>query len=147
MYLTWCALQWCKTPKLHSWKNLHHRRSKSVVPIGNSGKNFSFNFKCYNLTIHAVKCRETFCTCSPSSLVQDPTVEIAKKWRKKSFGLLELEMVDLERFRRNTPLGPLGVKVVIYKGNFFSNWHFPNWRFSKKPLFLFCQKLGAKHQV
>jgi hypothetical protein len=42
-------------------------------------KNFSFNFKRYNLTIHAVKCHETFCTCSPSSLMQDPTVESAKK--------------------------------------------------------------------
>jgi hypothetical protein len=46
---------------------------------GTVEKNFSFNFKRYNLTIRAVKCRETFCTCSPSSLVQDPTVESAKK--------------------------------------------------------------------
>jgi hypothetical protein len=30
--------------------------------------------------------------------------------KKNSFGLLELEMVDLERFWRKTPLGPLGVK-------------------------------------
>jgi hypothetical protein len=37
-----------------------------------------FNFKRYNLTIRVVKCRETFYTCSPSSLVQDPTVESAK---------------------------------------------------------------------
>jgi hypothetical protein len=42
-------------------------------------KNFSFHFKRYNLTILEVKCRKTFCTCSPSSLVQDPTVESAKK--------------------------------------------------------------------
>jgi hypothetical protein len=33
--------------------------------------------------------------------------------KKNSFGLLELEMVDLERFWRKTPLGPLGVKMVI----------------------------------
>jgi hypothetical protein len=30
--------------------------------------------------------------------------------KKNSFGLLELEMADLERFWRKTPLGPLGVK-------------------------------------
>jgi hypothetical protein len=46
---------------------------------GTVEKNFSFHFKRYNLTIRAVKCRETFCTCSPSSLGQDPTVESAKK--------------------------------------------------------------------
>jgi hypothetical protein len=32
-----------------------------------------------------------------------------KKSEKISFGLLELEMADLERFWRKTPLGPLGV--------------------------------------
>jgi hypothetical protein len=30
--------------------------------------------------------------------------------KKNSFGLLELEMADLECFWRKTPLGPLGVK-------------------------------------
>jgi hypothetical protein len=33
--------------------------------------------------------------------------------KKNSFGLLELEMADLERFWRKTPLGPLGVKDPI----------------------------------
>jgi hypothetical protein len=33
-----------------------------------------------------------------------------QKSEKISFGLLELEMADLERFWRKTPLGPLGVK-------------------------------------
>jgi hypothetical protein len=47
--------------------------------LGTVEKNFSFNFKRYNLTIRAVKCRKTFCTCSPSSLVQDPMVESEKK--------------------------------------------------------------------
>jgi hypothetical protein len=42
--------------------------------------------------------------------VQDPTVES----EKNSFGLLELEMADLEHFWRNTPLGPLGVKDHKY---------------------------------
>jgi hypothetical protein len=47
--------------------------------LGTVEKNFYFNFKRYSLAIRAVKCREAFCTCSPSSLVQDPTVENAKK--------------------------------------------------------------------
>jgi hypothetical protein len=51
---------------------------------GTVEKNFSFHFKCYNLTIRAVKCRETFCTCSPSSLAQDPMVKIPKIEEKKS---------------------------------------------------------------
>jgi hypothetical protein len=33
--------------------------------------------------------------------------------KKISFGLLELEMANLERFWRKTPLGPLGVKNCI----------------------------------
>jgi hypothetical protein len=36
--------------------------------------------------------------------VQDPTVKIAKKVKKISFGLLKLEMADLERFLKNTLL-------------------------------------------
>jgi hypothetical protein len=41
--------------------------------------------------------------------------------KKKSFELLELEMADLERFWRKTPLGPLGVKwcvCVFFSGSF-----------------------------
>jgi hypothetical protein len=45
--------------------------------------------------------------------VQDSTVESEKKWKKNSFGLLELEMADLECFWRKTPLGPLGVKSKL----------------------------------
>jgi hypothetical protein len=74
-YLTWCALWWCKTLKLHSWKFLHHGRSKSAVHVKT---NFSFHFKGYNLTIRAINFFETFCTCSSGSLVQDPTVKIPK---------------------------------------------------------------------
>jgi hypothetical protein len=51
-------------------------------------KNFSFHFKRYNLTIRAVKCCETFCTCFPNSLVQDPMVESAKKYKKLHLGFL-----------------------------------------------------------
>jgi hypothetical protein len=71
---------------------------------GTMEKKFSFNFKCYNLTIRAVNFCETFCTCSLSILGQDPMVESAKKFLKNSFGLLELEMANLERFLRKTPL-------------------------------------------
>jgi hypothetical protein len=46
---------------------------------GTIKENFSFHFKRNFLTIRAVKCFKTFCTCSLNSLVQDPTVESAKK--------------------------------------------------------------------
>jgi hypothetical protein len=86
--------------------------SQSLLSLpGTLEKNFSLNFKRYNLTIRAVKCRETFCTCSPSSLVQDPTVE------KISFGLLELEMADLEHFLRKTPLVLLGLIELSVKSS------------------------------
>jgi hypothetical protein len=34
---------------------------------------------------------------------------------KNSFGLLELEMANLERFLRRTSLGPLGINVTMYE--------------------------------
>jgi hypothetical protein len=46
--------------------------------LGTREKNFSFHFKCYNLTILVVNFFETFCTCSFSSLGQDLIVKIAK---------------------------------------------------------------------
>jgi hypothetical protein len=48
--------------------------------LGTRENNFSFHFKHYNLTIHAVNFFETFCTCSPSSPRQDLTVKIAKNY-------------------------------------------------------------------
>jgi hypothetical protein len=36
-----------------------------------------------------------------------------------SFELLELEMADLERFWRKTPLGPLGVKLLCIQIKIF----------------------------
>jgi hypothetical protein len=36
---------------------------------------------------------------------------MCKKVKKITFGLLELEMADLEHFWRKTPLGPLGVNI------------------------------------
>jgi hypothetical protein len=68
-------------------------------------QNFSFHFKRYNLIIRAVNFFKTFCTCFPSSLGQDPTIECAKFIKIKSFGLLELEMVDLGCFLRKMGLG------------------------------------------
>jgi hypothetical protein len=35
--------------------------------------------------------------------------------KKISFELLELEMADLERFWRKTPLGPLGVNSCLFE--------------------------------
>jgi hypothetical protein len=54
--------------------------------------------------------------------VQDPTVESAKKWKKISFGLLELEMADLEHFGRKTPLGPS--RINIYLGSLCEEKYF-----------------------
>jgi hypothetical protein len=56
--------------------------------LGIVEKNFFFHFKHYNLSIRAVKCHETFCTCSSSSLVQDPTAEGAKSEKKIHLGFL-----------------------------------------------------------
>jgi hypothetical protein len=38
-----------------------------------------------------------------------------QKSEKKSFALLELEMANVERFWRKTPLGPLGVNSLNNK--------------------------------
>jgi hypothetical protein len=65
---------------------------------GTSKKNFSFHFKHYNLTIRAVNFFETFCTCSPSSLVQEPIVKIPKIEVLFRFLLIELEMANLSIF-------------------------------------------------
>jgi hypothetical protein len=47
-------------------------------------KNFSLNFKRYNLTIHVVNFCETFWTCSCSSLEQDLKVKMKKNEKKIS---------------------------------------------------------------
>jgi hypothetical protein len=39
-----------------------------------------------------------------------------KKVKKNSFELLELEMADLERFWRKTPIDPLGVNIASFDG-------------------------------
>jgi hypothetical protein len=60
-------------------QNFYTTGGQSLLSMpGTSKKNFSFHFKRYNLRIHAVNIFETFCTCSPSSLVEDPTVKIPK---------------------------------------------------------------------
>jgi hypothetical protein len=70
-------------------QNFCTRGSQSLLSLlGTVEKKNSFHFKRYNLTIRAVKCRETFCTCSPSSLRQDPTVKSEKKWKKSHLGFL-----------------------------------------------------------
>jgi hypothetical protein len=77
--------------------------------LGTSKKNFSFYFKCYNLTICEVNFFETFCTCSPSSLGQDPSVKIPNSifffvfasWARNG---------RFEHFYEKNDLHPLGVK-------------------------------------
>jgi hypothetical protein len=53
--------------------------------------------------------------------------------KKNSFGLLEVEMADLEHFWRKTLLGPLGVKKTFALETIFSCTH-ESWQnlFSKK---------------
>jgi hypothetical protein len=51
--------------------------------------------------------------------VQDPIVESAKKCKKISFGLLELEMADLERFLRKTPLVLYGLSERLVESKVF----------------------------
>jgi hypothetical protein len=76
---------------------------------GTVEKKFSIHFKRYNLTIRKVNFFETFCTCSPSSLVQDPIVKISKIELSSPFLLTELEMADLSIFFEENDLRPLGV--------------------------------------
>ena len=53
---------------------------KLCCPCWALGKKFFFShFTRYNLTICAINFCKIFCTCSPSSLKQDPMVENAKK--------------------------------------------------------------------
>jgi hypothetical protein len=89
---------------------LHQRQSNFAIPVGHKGKNFSSHFKSYNFTIHAVNFFETFCTCFPSSLGQDPTLK-AQESKNNSFGFLKLEMADLRYFLKKKSLGPFGVKI------------------------------------
>jgi hypothetical protein len=61
-------------------KNFAPRAVKGVLSLpGTMEKNFSLNFKRYNLTIRAVDFCEKFWTCSCSSLGQDLTIKSAKK--------------------------------------------------------------------
>jgi hypothetical protein len=70
-------------------ENFYTTGGQSLLSLlGTVEKNFSFHFKRYNLTIRAVKCRETFCTCSSSNLVQDPMVESEKKGKINHLGFL-----------------------------------------------------------
>jgi hypothetical protein len=86
-------------------QNFHQRQSNFAVPTKHKEKNFSFYFKCYNLTIREVNFCKTFCTCSPNSLGQDPTFEITKKFLKDHFGV----------FFEKKGHDPLGIKASMGK--------------------------------
>jgi hypothetical protein len=64
-------------------KSFPKGRQTLLSLLGTRENNFSFLFKRNYLTIRAVKFCEFFCTCSPSSVGQDPMVESAKKKLKK----------------------------------------------------------------
>jgi hypothetical protein len=68
-----------QNPKIAKLKFFASKVVKSTIPACIRRKNFSFHFKRFNLAIHVVNFFETFCTCSPNSLGQDPMVESAKK--------------------------------------------------------------------
>jgi hypothetical protein len=78
---------------------------------GTREKNFAFHFKHNYLTIRAVKFCEIFCTCSPSSLGQDPIIESAKKEILNSFGLVQPKMAVLGWFLRKKGLSWRPVQV------------------------------------
>jgi hypothetical protein len=64
-------------------KNFALRAVKGLLSLpGTMEKNFSLNFKRYNLTICAVNFCETLWTCSYSSLGQDLKVKSAIKRKK-----------------------------------------------------------------
>jgi hypothetical protein len=87
------------------------RAVKGLLSLpGRVEKNFSLNFKRYNLTIRVVNFRETFWTCSCSNLGQDLTLKSAKN-EINSVGILELETAVLECFLEKIPLGPLGINL------------------------------------
>jgi hypothetical protein len=109
MYLTWCALEWCRSSKLRSSKNLYKRQSKSIVPTRHKEKNFSFHFKCYNLTIHAINFFESFCIYSPSSLGLDLMVKIAKQRKTKIVYASWARNGRFEHFLEENELRPLGL--------------------------------------
>ena len=93
---------------------------------GISDKSFSFYYKRYNLTIRVVNFFETFCKCFPCSLGQDLIVKIAKKKNSFLFGLLELEMANVNIFFEKSDLYSLGVKKskrkIKYKTSKDNRW-------------------------
>ena len=80
--------------------------------LGTREKNFFFHFKRYNLTIHVVNFCKTFCTCSPSSLGQDPTIESAKS-EKKFICASSTRNGKFEVFFEQNGLSPLGYMGTI----------------------------------
>jgi hypothetical protein len=120
-------LRWRKIAKLHSSKILHQKQSNSAllsVP-GTREKKFSSNFKHYNLTIRVVNFYKTFCTCSPSSLGQDPMVESARKtssffiWttqaRNGNFGVFFEKKAPIQNSAPKMPsiVGPMNWDLLL----------------------------------
>jgi hypothetical protein len=92
-----------------------------------SKKNLFFHFKSYNHTIRAVNFFETFCTCFPKSLGQDPNIKIPifyflffvfASWARNG---------KFEQFFEKNDLRPLGV-------NYLKPWQFLFAQISLKTL-------------
>jgi hypothetical protein len=75
-------------------------------------KIFSFHFKRYYLAIRAVNFFETFCSCSPSSLVQDPMVKIPEIEFFSVFAYWARNG-RFEHFLEKNDLHPLGVNTLL----------------------------------
>jgi hypothetical protein len=71
-------MQMVESMKFVWFKKVSTKALKPCWPCRVEEKRISFHFKYDYLTIHAVKFCDLFCTCSPSSLGQDPTIESAK---------------------------------------------------------------------
>jgi hypothetical protein len=88
--------------------------------LGTRKKNFSFHFKRYYLTIRKINFFEFFCTCSSSSIVQDPTIKITKI-EKKSIFAYWARNGRFEHFLEKNDLRLLGVKIQhSWCANFFN---------------------------
>ena len=98
MYLTWCALQWCQTPKFCSWNFLHQGNQRLLSLPSTRKKIFSFHFKLYNLTVHAINFFELFSHIFLA--VYGKILQLKLQFFIFLFRILELEMADLSNILR-----------------------------------------------
>ena len=127
---------------------LYHKWSKSVVPDGHNQKNFSFYFKCYNLTIPAVNVFEAFCTCSSNSLGQDVIFKILEFFILFYFFASWARNGRFEHFFEKNDLRPLEVNVNTIKKEARCTIHIiPSIDsiFQANPLRIFSKTMASHH--